>query len=517
MTRERSFLAALWAFLLTALAARLWGVGAGLPYLYHPDEPTNLVVIDRLAAGATLNPQFFNYPSLFFYLQAAAQVLLRLGGTLAGVWDRGVALGPQVQAMGDGFLAHPSVLVLGRTLTVAASVATCGLAALLTRRLSGSRGAALLTAALLALSPLAIENAPLVTPDTYAALFTLGALAAALGVLRAPGRRSYLLAGAAVGLAASVKYNAALVAVAVVVAHLFNGFPPASEGGLAARLRVWLGPLVLAGAAGALIFALCTPYALLTPRAFVHDLLAESSHYASGHPGHEGAALAALLGALGSSEGLALALAGAALLGTSLRREALVLSIFTCAYLLFLGAFTVHFSRNLLPLLPALAVLAGLGAAALAQRARERLPRRLAAVCVAAVLLALAAPRVWWMAGWAGAQRFDERAAARAWLAAHVRPGSALLVEGYAPWTLPGAFALTTVPFVGESAGIDLTAIDAVLLTSRGSGRFLAAPERYPREAARLEALRRRSCHRARVENRSYWLEVLVLRCGALR
>ena len=42
----------------------------GLPYLDHPDEPTNYGVFHEMVHDRTLNPHFFNYPSLFFDLQA---------------------------------------------------------------------------------------------------------------------------------------------------------------------------------------------------------------------------------------------------------------------------------------------------------------------------------------------------------------------------------------------------------------------------------------------------------------
>src|SRR5215218_5060886 len=55
------------AVLTTALGVRVWGVTAHLPFVHHPDEPTNLRVIGTIVGGDP-NPHFFNYPSLFLYL-----------------------------------------------------------------------------------------------------------------------------------------------------------------------------------------------------------------------------------------------------------------------------------------------------------------------------------------------------------------------------------------------------------------------------------------------------------------
>ena len=65
---------ALAAIVLMGLALRLWGIDFGLSNLYcRPDETT--LVHRALAIGAgDLNPHFFNYLSLQFYLLAPACV-----------------------------------------------------------------------------------------------------------------------------------------------------------------------------------------------------------------------------------------------------------------------------------------------------------------------------------------------------------------------------------------------------------------------------------------------------------
>ena len=48
-----------------------------LPYVRHPDEVVNMNVVLQMLGTRTLNPHFFNYPSLWFYLQAVKPVEAR--------------------------------------------------------------------------------------------------------------------------------------------------------------------------------------------------------------------------------------------------------------------------------------------------------------------------------------------------------------------------------------------------------------------------------------------------------
>jgi hypothetical protein len=53
-----------------AVLLRLWGIGFGLPYDFHPDEPTVIETAFRMASSGDLNPHFFVWPFLFFSLNA---------------------------------------------------------------------------------------------------------------------------------------------------------------------------------------------------------------------------------------------------------------------------------------------------------------------------------------------------------------------------------------------------------------------------------------------------------------
>ena len=100
--------------LVGALVARLWDVAAQLPAMHHPDEYGNTRLIESIVATGDLNPHFFNYPSLFIYLQAAVSP----DGPLLGWLIPGdVAEAPVRITMGVGYAPSTLTLLLDRKST----------------------------------------------------------------------------------------------------------------------------------------------------------------------------------------------------------------------------------------------------------------------------------------------------------------------------------------------------------------------------------------------------------------
>ncbi len=75
------------AILLLALAARVVGLGYGLPWLfYFHDEPQVVLRALRLGTG-DLNPHFFGWPGiLMFYVALLSFIGLFVWGRLTGLW-----------------------------------------------------------------------------------------------------------------------------------------------------------------------------------------------------------------------------------------------------------------------------------------------------------------------------------------------------------------------------------------------------------------------------------------------
>ena len=87
---------------------RVWGFNYDLPYIYHPDEPSYVAFSQRIFQTGDLNPHFFNYPSLFFYINAVAYIPYYLFGKALGVFHTPYDILPPISlAMGVSRLRCP--------------------------------------------------------------------------------------------------------------------------------------------------------------------------------------------------------------------------------------------------------------------------------------------------------------------------------------------------------------------------------------------------------------------------
>jgi len=149
--------------------------------------------------------------------------------------------------------------------------------------------------------------------------------------------------------------------------------------------------------------------------------------------------------------------------------------------------------RNLLPVVPALAAVAGVGLAAawfrLGGRLRGWLPDRVGghrswrAVALALVVLVLLPPASRSLAASVAMARPSTREQARDWLLRHAPPGAAVLRESYGPDLPPERFAVWRSRFAARFPLAELRRgqVDYLLLTSAAYSRFLD-PDAY-REA----------------------------------
>ena len=465
------------------LVARLWLVWAQLPAIYHPDEPANMERIEFIAHSGDLNPHFFNYPSLFLYLQAAVS----FDGPIFG-WlipgDRAVP--PVTNVMGSSFAPSVYTVLLHRALSVAFGVALIAVVWGIARRAFGGRLVPAVAAGLIALSPNLIEHSTYVTPDMLAALTVSLVVLAALHVLDTGSTRAYVLAGLAVGLAVGAKYNAALAAVAIAAACALRLL----------RDRDWwsVRRLALAGVAAGVGFLVTTPYALLDHTAFLKGLEFERKHYATGHVGMQGDTPSFYAGVLFREE-LAItlpALIGIAVVlvaGTRARRErAAVLLAFPLVYAAFVFTLPVRNDRTIMVVLPVLAVFAGVAVRWVVERVRTRLEqpaRRPVGLALAALLAALVVAG--FASGATGGTVSDARVAAAGWIEEHVPAGSHVVVESYSPWVDPARYrveGMTTLIRRDLPAGTDYVVASHTMF-----GRFTDHRDQFPDQSARYDRL----------------------------
>lgn len=472
--------------LLAALGLRLWGIAFGLPYLYHPDEPGYVSIAQNIFKTGDLNPHFFNYPSLFFYLNALAYVPYYLIGGLVGAFGSPADIaGPALLIGGSGKTALPSTFLLGRGVSVAFGVAAVALTFHIGRRMTGRTAVGTLAALFLAVSPTHIANGRFIAPDVFLSFFVLLAAWFAFKVYEAGRTIDYLLAGAAIGLVGSTKYNGVIIAVVLLAAHFLRygirGF------------REWR--LYLAPVAAVVAFLATTPFALLDRAHFLEGVRIEALHYASGHPGTAGNTLGWYLDYLWSTEGPVVLVGGLAILWGIYRRSkpVLLLAVYPVAYFAFIGAFVVHNDRTLLPLLPFLFLLAADMLVGLYGWARERARGRAAwtGAAVALMLVCLALPAARALAANVRLTTPNSLETARVWIDRNLPPGARIAVESYSPYVDPQRFAVQGFYKLNDHPPEWYVAegYDYLVFSQRMFRRFYADPATFADAIARYEAL----------------------------
>ncbi len=356
--------------LVAGLALRVVNNDYGLPFVYSVDEASHFTdrAVGMFREG--LDPGYYQNPAAFTYL---VHGLLRLlYGPLGFVFD--LPFGNVT----DQFSKDPGeIWVAARTLAAVLGIA--GVAAVYgaARRLWSVREG-LVAAAVLAFAFLPVAYSRVAVTDVGSLVGVSLALLFAVRAHEENRLGDWVLAGAAVGLAAAFKYTAGLAALPLVVAALARP-----------SLRR-AGALALAGVAALAVFAVLNPYLFTSLGDWWRDLRDQAEVAANDpKPGQESGGvsyyLESLTWGLGWA-GLVAALAGAALL---LRRDlmrALILVSLPVALFAYLAIQSRYFGRWLLPAYPALALLAAYAIA----RAVELLPQRAPLRALAAAALTLA-------------------------------------------------------------------------------------------------------------------------------
>lgn len=336
-----------WLILVFAVGAalRLYGLGFGLPYLHaRPDEEVATGIAVQMLASGNLNPHFFHWPSLTFYLFAA---VFWMNKAIAGLVYPDI-----VYSSADYF--H-----IGRGVVAAFGASTMVLVYRIGQRVDSDKTGVVATA-LFAVALLHVRESHFAMTDVLATCFATTSLAQILRALNHPDRSTaitwFAVAGFSGGFAASTKYNAAAVAVAMVAAQIVWVM---RERRLMLRPSVAYAMLFVAG------FLVATPYAVLDYPKFKEDVIFDLTHLSGGHGIDLGRGWIyhlthSLPYGLGPTTFLA-ALIGVLPLVRRHGRYAFTLGSYALTLYIVLGSgFTVFF-RYTLPLVPVLCVVAALG------------------------------------------------------------------------------------------------------------------------------------------------------------
>ena len=200
--------------MLVGLFLRIWGAGFGLPYLFHADE-THTVNLSASLGYNLLNPKIFWKPAFIYYLTGLGYGLYFLLGKLIGIF-------PNLNSFKELFVLNPtSFYMIGRVIIgVVFGVLSIPAIYNLGKRFYSQR-TGLLSALFLSVSFIHVQNSHYIAHDIPVLFFIILTLNYAYDIFSYGRLKDYLKAGLCLGLAVATKYNAVLVFIAILFAHLF--------------------------------------------------------------------------------------------------------------------------------------------------------------------------------------------------------------------------------------------------------------------------------------------------------
>ena len=330
------------ALILTAAAvARLWGIGFCFPHTHcRPDEDAISAIVGGFRSG-DFNPHVFNYPALFMLAVASVLGILLNAERLL---HRVVPF--HFDSLLDGVSITEKNYMVARLLSAAAGVASVWVIFRVGRRLF-DRQAAVAAAALLSVAFLHVRDSHFGVTDVPMSFMVLLAFAAAVRLAQSGSRKDLIFAGVTAGLAASTKYNGALVALPVLFAVFISPAPP-RQSRLADSIIVLL--LMIAT-------ILCTsPYTVLEFGRFFADLSSDAQHLSAGHGLDLGRGwIYHATMTLRFGVGLPLLVVGVAGMVVLLWREprtGVLVALFPVSYYGVLGSGYTVFTRHMTPVVP---------------------------------------------------------------------------------------------------------------------------------------------------------------------
>ncbi len=417
------------------------------------------------------NPHFFDYPTLYMYVQAVVAALRFMFGAMRGLWS-GLAQTPTEE-----------FYVWGRAVT-----AILGTATVLVVYRAGMRwGArtALLAAVMLAVMPLHVRESHFVLTDVPATFLVMLTFLLSLRAHERSTAWAFALAGAAAGLAGATKYNGVLAVLMPLLACVMT--PGARPSRPVAILAIVGGMLTT--------FLLAAPYTFIDLPTFLNQFARLASEYRA-PPNTPEPIWQIYLKHLRNAflwPGSAIVLAGVALgiwgicAGPGRLKWALA-TLFPLVYFRFISTQTIYYGRYLLPLVPFLSLLAAAAVVPIAGWLRQiNLPRQARnAATVVLTLVAIAPPAYISIRYDADAARVWTQQLAYEWIRRELPPGTTIRLEGSVAIKLPSSYHLSYVKQLRQD-GIELyagTGIEYLVASSQCYGPYLEHPDQYPSEYA---------------------------------
>lgn len=431
-----------------AFALRVYGLGFGLPYLYHVDEPSYVVAAVRLGNGI---PNSHPYdPTGFGNILFAQYGVFYLIGRVTGLFG----------SIGDFVTWYETdqanFYLLARLTSAFLGTATVATVFILGSRIR-SRLVGILAAAFLALCFLHVRNSHYGTPDIAVTFFV--AASVTFCVLAVEERRLwFMLVGSAAGaLAIATKW----LAVPVIAPLILTAVLTKSDLGILKSQRINSFALPIELLVFALAIGLGSFQIILNPMPYIGKLFVEYTR--SQTAGYEGwyidtspgwfFYIKTLLSGFGAIS-LLLAIIGGAVYGKSFlhKREMKIAILLTFPFLYFLIIVSANhfFARYILPLVPFLAIFAAEGVSVTFIRLRQQISSPFIAPLIAGILLAVAVSRSFLESIRHDVllTKVDTRTIAKDWIEENIPVGSKIAVDWsvYAPPLYTGDLVVPWVP-----------------------------------------------------------------------
>lgn len=358
VSKDRGITQILFLIIVLAALLRLWGIGFGLPDLFHADEPTAINLAFAMGKG-DLNPHAFWKPSLIYYLLLFEFGLFYLIGFISGRFDT-------LLDFAALFLNNPTpfYLIARISMGVICGVLTVLFLYLLVSSIY-SKKVALLSSLFLAINFLHVRNSHYCWHDIPMVMFLTIGFFYIIRFYHSGKMKDYLICALLSALAVSMKYNALIIIVPILFAHFLRNRQkqlPLKTALIDKRLWSGIGLFILT-------FFICNPFLFLDLRSFLATLGEQASVVGFMGFGHH-----LFYSLLGASGVLLFGFSGLGLIFVCLsrRREEMILLSFVFVFYLFLVFFSQPHERYALPQIPLFCMYSAVGMDNLAERFKKK-------------------------------------------------------------------------------------------------------------------------------------------------
>lgn len=480
------------------------GLIGELPGAMRPDEPDFVERSAQIVANRDLNPRYFFYP----------------GGphiyANAGLFAASFSLSGSGLTFYEDFQQHRLYYyVLARLLSVACMSASVAVVFVLARLLLQSYYAALLSAWLVALSPLIVAYSAYARNDASTTFLAVLSVYFTTRLWLQPSRRTFCLSATLAGVAAGNRYFMAFLvgyaSLALVAMGLMRKMP---------RQRLAIMVLAYVGISLAAFLA-SNPFLVAEYETALREARIQGR---ATHLGADGLSpIGNFLWYLSNSlpEGLTLPQSALAIVGfiyalVSRVPRLVWFSLLPLGYIAATSVMPLHWHRWVLQAMPFWSVLAGyatLRLFAVLKRSRHTSLKKLGVV-IPAITLIWAGMQNAVYAAWRSAPSTREQAGA--WMAAHLPAGSTVYQQGYGALVPDGVFELKGIHLrVPSVAEFIQKRADYVVLSSAIYGRAMAEPARYSAAvSSTLTFMREATLLRSFTPPRECHIELMVTLCG---